>query len=957
MYSLFTYSIIRSLLIFIIFINKNLLLLCGSHIYSWKEVIKLQMEKNKDRIFNTLKTLSLNLDVMTNKGVTTEEISEELKISRTIVSHLLNELYSEGKIIKINTRPVYFIDKEVYESNSILQKHTASKGAAILKGRNDPFIKLIGSRGSLKEQVKMCKSAAAYPPNGLPILLIGNTGIGKSFMAQLIYEYAKNYELVKEDAPYIVFNCAEYANNPELLSANLFGFVKGAFTGADKDKAGLLEEADGGYLFLDEVHRLTPEGQEKLFLFLDKGIFRRLGETNNWRSSKVRFIFATTEDPEVCLVSSFLRRIPLVVNIPALSKRPIHEKLQMIYNFYQNEAKNIGTDIIVSKQVIDSLLKADIAGNIGKLINAIKYSCARAYDISIIGNSKILRIHLHDLPDDIKGKVDFILNGSILSSMFISRNDQKDFSCDEVSENTKIYKETEKLFELVQNFKNKEVNIQDFKKAINIILNNILDNIIFKNIENYSNTVFYSTTKKVIENVLSVMENLYGIKYYGNATIVFTYLIYIIQNDIVESLKAIYDLEDSINTIMGIFPKEFLIAEKMVKLIEANLDITINRLVLVYFTLYIKTFNSDKNNNTVTAVIISHGYSTASSISSVANRLLGQFVFEAFDMPIEMPTQEIMHKVCGYLKSIDTSSGIIILVDMGSLEEIYKSAASYVNGDIGIVNNITTQLALEVGNRLKLGDPIEKIISESVLNNNNMYKFIKYDKDKKDGIVVTCMTGIGMAAKIRDLLAECLINNDVEIIAYDYNKLKGNGIKDEIFKNYNVKLIIGTSSPDIAEIAYLSLEDIILGKGYNILEKALINITEEKNVKEINQAIIKLFSLQNVLKNITILNPDKIIDQVEIIVNELEMSLGVCFANDLKISLYIHICCLIERLVMKEPILTYKGLEEFKHCHKQFINYALKSFSVIADVYKVEIPVSEIGYIYDIIHLKINDLT
>jgi sigma-54 dependent transcriptional regulator of gfr operon len=261
-----------------------------------------------------------------------------------------------------------------------------------------------------------------------------------------------------------------------------------------------------------------------------------------------------------------------------------------------------------------------------------------------------------------------------------------------------------------------------------------------------------------------------------------------------------------------------------------------------------------------------------------------------------------------------------------------------------------------VGNRIKLGDQLEKIISQSVLKNNNMYKFIKYDKEKKDAIIVTCMTGIGMAVKIRDLLAECLVNNDIEIIAYDYNKLMGNGIEDEIFKNYNVKLIIGTSSPDIMNISFLSLEDLILGKGYSILEKALINITEEKNVKEINQAIIKLFSFQNVIKNITILNPDKIIDQVEIIINKLEMNLAVCFTNDLKISLYIHICCLMERLVMKEPIMTYKGLDEFKQCHKQFINFVLKSFSVIADVYKVEIPVSEIGYIYDIIHLKINDL-
>ncbi|HWQ30791.1 MAG TPA: PRD domain-containing protein, partial [Negativicutes bacterium] len=370
----------------------------------------------------------------------------------------------------------------------------------------------------------------------------------------------------------------------------------------------------------------------------------------------------------------------------------------------------------------------------------------------------------------------------------------------------------------------------------------------------------------------------------------------------------------------------------------------------------IKTFNQNSNKGNIIALIVSHGYSTASSISSVANRLLGQFVFEAFDMPIEMSIQETMHKVCDYLKNTDTSSGVVILVDMGSLEAMYESVSDFINGDVGIVNNITTQLAIEVGNRIILGEPLEKVISEAVTANSSRYKYIKYDKDKKDAIIVTCMTGIGMAAKVRDLFAKCLINSDIEIIAYDYNKLKGNGIKDEIFKTYNTKLIIGTSNPEIEGILYLSLEELILGKGYGMFKRALVNIADEEDIIKVNQAIVKLFSLQNVIKYITILDSDKIIDQVEPIINSLEISLGEHFSNDLKISLYIHIGCLIERLVMKEPIMSYKNLEEFTQCHGQFIDHTIRSFSVIAEVYKVEIPVSEIGYIYDIVHSKIKDM-
>lgn len=97
-------------------------------------------------------------------------------------------------------------------------------------------------------------------------------------------------------------------------------------------------------------------------------------------------------------------------------------------------------------------------------------------------------------------------------------------------------------------------------------------------------------------------------------------------------------------------------------------------------------------------------------------------------MPIEMSTQEIMLKVQDYLKNIDTSKGIIILVDMGSLEEIYKSLTDIVEGDIAIINNITTQLALDVGNKIMQNQPIEQIVTESIQRNSSSYKLIKSQK-------------------------------------------------------------------------------------------------------------------------------------------------------------------------------------------------------------------------------------
>lgn len=925
---------------------------------------------NKDKIFEKIKEISEKYDIRNKEeavNFTALQISKEINIKRNIVSHYLNELNKEKKVIYINTRPVYFIDAKVFEKkcNISVEKfkfQNIDELFHIKKSKNDnSFKKFIGYDKSLLYPIKQCKSAIAYPPNGLPILISGSTGTGKSYLAQIMYEYAVQIGVIKKNSPFVIFNCAEYANNPELLSANLFGYTKGSFTGAENDKVGMLEAADGGFLFMDEIHRLNPEGQEKLFIFMDKGIFRRLGETNGWRSAKVRFIFATTENLEEKLLNTFLRRIPITISIPDLEERGREEKFKFIYKFFYDECVNMNINIVISRQVIAQLLNYKFKGNVGQLKNTIKNICANAY-IGQEDNKKELEINLRYLPNEIinanmnseKTIYNYLSKEGIVLKPF---SDINKLLVPKSTTGSVIGKMYDIIFKNYQEYRIKKISLNDFITQSIECIDICFDKLIFEN-KDQMNDIRFEMIKKVLANVLDFMENNYGLKFYGNTVTTLCYYINAIFTVDGRTGKASKKItSELLKTLEEEYPKEYSLALKFINLIESSLDIKFAVEDTIIFTIYIKMINVGFLEDKTKAVIIAHGYSTASSISNVANRLLKHNIFEAFDMPIDVSVEDISKKIKDYVSRIDTSNGLIILVDMGSLQEIYKNLKGITRGVIGIVNNITTQMALEVGNKILQNCDVKTMLESIAKDNTTIYKIVFPETDRKKAIITTCMTGIGTAIKIKELLVESLKPYmNIKVIACEYRRLKNNGLSDEIFNMYEVIGIVGTTDPEINGIKFIAIENLISGAGETALRQIFNGILNEENIEKINMNIVKVFSLKRVLNSLTILNPDKIIDHIETMVDQLQKEMDVKFDNDLKISLYVHLSCLIERLVTKCPIKSYENLEEFKKCHSNFIKIIKSCFSVIEDIYKVNIIDSEIGYIHDILSLKIKDL-
>ena len=161
------------------------------------------MIKRIDLILKKLKELG----EFNKEGISASYIAEELNLNRANVSNDLNKLVIDGKAIKVKGKPTLFIpviEENIVSNISIINKFSESNP-------------------SLYSAVEQAKAAILYPPNGMNILLLGETGVGKSTFASLIHTYAIEMKIKKLECPFITFNCADYANNPQLLLGQLFG--------------------------------------------------------------------------------------------------------------------------------------------------------------------------------------------------------------------------------------------------------------------------------------------------------------------------------------------------------------------------------------------------------------------------------------------------------------------------------------------------------------------------------------------------------------------------------------------------------------------------------------------------------------------------------------------------------------------------------------------------------------
>ena len=307
--------------------------------------------------------------------------------------------------------------------------------------------------------------------------------------------------------------------------------------------------------------------------------------------------------------------------------------------------------------------------------------------------------------------------------------------------------------------------------------------------------------------------------------------------------------------------------------VRLNLDLELDELLLVIIAIAFAGYQNEEVSSCV-GVILCHGYSTASSIADTANRMLGQYVFDGIDMEINITIDKVAQLADDYLKRKGTIHELIFLVDMGSLEEIYTRIKPMSDYNIALINNVSTAMALEVGNYIMQGKRVEEIL-QLVKENHQLSTHYLKSRKKKSAILSICATGFGAAKKISELLEGSLPRKiDLEIIPYNYQQLVENGNRDSIFNRYQVELIVGTLDPKVSGIPFMAIESVMMNDEIGVLEQLMQRYLGAVDLEAFNQNITKNFTLSNIVNHLTILNGEKIIDDVEEIVENLEEDLN-----------------------------------------------------------------------------------
>jgi len=274
----------------------------------------------------------------------------------TQVMHIHYDHEDHEEYVQLQANPIFDEDGRVkYMGEYINPINQYNEPGGLLVGRSPPMMRLT----SMLQRVA---------PTQTTVLLLGESGVGKECVAQYLHKYSS-----RPSGPFVVVDCGSLGE--QLIESELFGYEKGAFTGASSRKKGLFESAFGGSLFIDEIGELPLALQTKLLRVLETGTVRRVGGTD-YHQVDVRIIAATHRNLRQMVKTGdfredlYYRLSAFPINIPSLRERK--DDIHMLSEHFLRAIEEGEQHIPLSAPVIERLMSYDYPGNVRELRNIME---------------------------------------------------------------------------------------------------------------------------------------------------------------------------------------------------------------------------------------------------------------------------------------------------------------------------------------------------------------------------------------------------------------------------------------------------------------------------------------------------------------------------------------------------------------------------------------------------------
>ncbi len=964
--------------------------------------------QRKERVFEALRSLCTQRPTQRSVtrrsiGFSAEDVAELADVDRTNASRDLNLLAQEGMIERIPGRPVLFYVKEAQVAPAIPaipeRKKTLENGspsppqaAEADKSQKTPLVTqasspkaqipakpsvvaasvqvgtvvtsfetLIGHNEGLKVAIQQAKAAILYPPRGLHTLLYGPSGAGKTTFARLMHTFALELNALPKDAPFISFNCADYAGNPQLLMAHLFGVVKGAYTGADHDREGLVEQANRGILFLDEVHRLPPEGQEMLFYLMDRERFRRLGESRE-RQASLLLLAATTEDPAITLLPTFRRRIPMVITLPDLQERSSQERYELIRAFFTTECSSIGANIHVMPQVIRALLLYDCPGNIGQLRTDVQLICARAYLDYRTNNLPEMNVHQDILPDHIRrGLLRTAEMHRRLEPVLPLLEATHIFTPTGLSLNN-VPESAHDLYDTISNelamLRRSGLQEDEINKLLNQDIQHYFQQFAYTITQNRAETALHLVDEPILTLSHSIVE--YAQEQLGRAFPEKLPLVLALhlRSALDHLAQGSHDSIPTLQSMRQTYPIEYEVARMALLRIRSALGISLPESELDVLTILFA--NADTLLSTTYAsvgiVVAAHGRGIAAGLVELTNTLIGVHSIAAEELLLDQAPEEVLERVSQRVRETDQGSGVLLLVDFASLLSLGDLVTERTSIAVRTVSGVCAPLIIEAVRRAQRGNQITlELLATSIeqfrtiggkvptntaapaRDTSAQMTFLPLDasydtmhdnmqRPVAQVILSVCLTGFGSATRLAEMLEEYLPElrqQSIEVICMDIGLSGKTEVEvQQLVSNRQVVAIVGTINPHLETYPFISLTDVLFGDGIarlrtllgsTLIDPALLHPSTAQVVQVVQAVqvarstppfaqradLIREIS-STLSQRLIFLNPLRVLPLIDKMIELIEVEVGETFDIDVLAGLILHLACILERGIQQK---------------------------------------------------------